>query len=79
MDNEFRLVVIKNENQNKEMWFLTNEFELSAKEIYDYYRKKWDIEVFFRFLKQDLNLSHLISRNKNGTEVIVDMTMIISM
>ncbi|MFN8363281.1 MAG: transposase [Cloacibacterium normanense] len=25
---------------------LTNEFELSAKEIADYYRKRWDIEVF---------------------------------
>jgi hypothetical protein len=79
VDNEFRLVVIKNENQNKEMWFLTNEFELSAKEISDYYRKRWDIEVFFRFLKQELNLSHLVSLNKNGIEVMVYMTMIASM
>lgn len=75
----FRLVVIKNEKKDKEFWFLTNEFELSAKEIADYYRKRWDIEVFFRFLKQELNLSHLVSINKNGIEVMIYMTMIASM
>lgn len=75
----FRLVVIKNEKKDKEFWFLTNEFELSAKKIADYYRKRWDIEVFFRFLKQELNLSHLVSMNKNGIEVMIYMTMIASM
>ena len=79
VETEFRLVIIKNEKTNKEFWFLTNEFELSAKEITDYYRKRWDIEVFFRFMKQELNLSHLVSLNKNGIEVMVYMTMIASM
>ncbi len=79
VQTEFRLVVIKNEKNDKEFWFLTNEFDLTAKEISDYYRKRWDIEVFFRFLKQELNLSHLVSMNKNGIEVMIYMTMIASM
>lgn len=79
VETGFRLVVIRNEKTGKKFWFLTNEFELSAKEIADYYRKRWDIEVFFRFLKQELNLSHLVSVNKNGIEVMVYMTMIASM
>ncbi len=79
VETEFRLLIIKNEKTQKEFWFLTNEFDLSAKEIADYYRKRWDIEVFFRFLKQELNLSHLVSMNKNGIEVMVYMTMIASM
>lgn len=79
VETAFRLVVIKNEKQNKEFWFLTNEFKLSAKEISDYYRKRWDIEVFFRFMKQELNLSHLVSLNKNGIKVMVYMTMIAAM
>ncbi|MFN8362718.1 MAG: transposase [Cloacibacterium normanense] len=58
---------------------MTNEFELSAKEIADYYRKRWDNSKFFRFLKQELNLSHLVSINKNGIEVMIYMTMIASM
>lgn len=79
VETEFRLVIIKNEKTEKEFWFLSNEFELSAKEISDYYRKRWDIEVFFRFLKQELNLTHLVSLNKNGIQVMVYMTMIASM
>lgn len=79
VEKDFRLVVIKSEKQNKEFWFLTNEFELSAREIAEYYRKRWDIEVFFRFLKQELNLSHLVSLNKNGIEVMVYITMIAAM
>ena len=79
VETHFRLVVIRNEKIKKEFWFLTNEFEQTAKEIADYYRKRWDIEVFFRFLKQELNLSHLVSLNKNGIEVMVYMTMIAAM
>lgn len=79
VETDFRLVVIKNEKTNKEFWFLTNEFELSAQQISDYYKKRWHIEVFFRFMKQELNLSHLVSLNKNGIEVMLYMTMIASM
>lgn len=79
VETDFQLVVIKNEKTCKEFWFITNEFELSAKEISDYYRKRWDIEVFFRFMKQELNLSYLVSLNKNGIQVMVYMTMIASM
>jgi IS4 transposase len=79
VETHFRLLVIKNGKTDKEFWFITNEFELSAREISDYYRKRWDIEAFFRFMKQELNLSHLVSLNKNGIEVIVYMTIIASM
>lgn len=79
VETELRLVVIKNARENKEFWFLTNDFELSPKEVADYYKSRWDIEVFFRFLKQELNLSHLVSLNKNGIEVMVYMTMIAAM
>ena len=40
--------------------------------------KRWDIEVFFRFMKKELNLSHQVSLNKNGIEVMVYITMIAS-
>ena len=46
--------------------FLTNLWELSAMQIAEIYRHRWDIEVFFRFLKQELNIKHLINRTFNG-------------
>jgi transposase len=80
VENKFRLVVVKNkENREKEFWFITNDFELTAKEVAQYYRKRWDIEVFFRFIKHELNVSHLVSLSKNGMEVMIYMTLIAAM
>jgi hypothetical protein len=80
LENKFRLLVVKNKEQpEKIFWFITNDFELTAKEVAEYYRRRWDIEVFFRFIKQELNVSHLVSLSKNGMEVMIYMTLIVAM
>lgn len=79
IETEFRLVVVKTKTDGKEYWLLTNDFKLSPKEIADIYRRRWDIEVFFRFIKQELNVSHLVSLNKNGMQVMIYVTMIVAM
>ena len=76
---EFRLITTINSEDGKEYWFLTNLTELSAEEVLGAYKKRWDIEVFFRFLKQELNFSHITSTNPNGIAVMMYMTMITSM
>lgn len=71
---------MQNKKQSENFfYFLTNDFELTAKEVADYYRRRWDIEVFFRFIKQELNVSHLVSLSKNDIEVMVYMTLIVAM
>lgn len=76
----FRLIVADSKTEpDKQFWFITNEFDLNAQEITDAYRSRWDIEVFFRFIKQELNVSHLVSLNKNGIQVILYMTLIVAM
>lgn len=76
----FRLVIANSKAEpGKQFWFITNEFDLTAKEIAEDYRRRWDIEVFFRFIKQELNVSHLISLNKNGIQVMLYMTLIVAM
>lgn len=76
----FRLIIAKSKNQpEKEFWFISNNFEYTAKEITQAYRRRWDIEVFFRFIKQELNVSHLVSLNKNGIQVMLYMTLIVAM
>ena len=62
-----------------EVYFITNDFDLSAKEVAEAYRRRWDIEVFYRFLKQNLCFSHLLSTNENGIKVILYMTLITAM
>ncbi|WP_462318531.1 transposase [Marinilabilia sp.] len=53
--------------------------ELSPKEIAQIYKQRWDIEVFFRFIKQELYASHFISVSKNGITVMLYMTLIAAM
>jgi len=60
-------------------YFITNDLELSQKEIADIYKQRWDIEVFFRFIKQELNASHFLSVSDNGIKVMLYMTLIASM
>ena len=80
IDTPFRLVVVKSKTkEDKGYWFLTNGFKLTAKEIAQAYRRRWEIEVFFLFLKQELNVSHLASLNNNGMQVILYMTLIVAM
>jgi hypothetical protein len=60
-------------------YFFTNNLELSPKEIADIYKQRWEIEVFFRFIKQELNASHFLSVSENGIKVMLYMTLIASM
>ncbi len=78
VDHPFRLIQTENET-GKPYWFLTNQFDLPAETILMIYRQRWDIEVFFRFLKQELNFKHLISTNENGIQVLLYMTLILAM
>ena len=69
VEEPLKLIVARSKDESAtEYWFITNDFELRPKEIANAYRRRWDIEVFFRFIKQELNASHLISLNKNGIE-----------
>jgi hypothetical protein len=59
--------------------FISNMQDEDAYTIAKIYKQRWEIEVFFRFLKQHLNLSHLVSRTPNGIKVMIYMTLISAM
>ncbi|MDH6359292.1 IS4 family transposase [Parabacteroides sp. PF5-9] len=79
VDEEFRIVRFTPDEAEKPITLITNMLNLSAAEIAQMYRRRWDIEVFFRFLKQELNFSHFLSLNENGIQVILYMTLITAM
>lgn len=49
--------------------FLTNQFELAALVIAQIYRRRWSIELFWRWLKQHLRLRGFFSNDPNGVRV----------
>lgn len=79
VEEDFRIIRFMPEDKKEAIVLITNILHLSAEEIALMYRRRWDIEVFFRFLKQELNFSHFLSLNDNGIGVILYMTMITAM
>lgn len=58
--------------------FITNIADLKETEITEIYRSRWDIEVFFKFIKQHLNFTHLLNRTENGIRVVMYVTMVVA-
>lgn len=74
----FRLIKALSKKTNETLLFLTNisVADLSAVEITEVYKKRWDIEVFFKFIKQHLHFKHFLNYSENGIKVMMYMTMI---
>ena len=71
-----RRIVAERIDTNETIVFITNNKELTAVEVTELYKRRWEIEVFFKFIKQLLNFKHLVSRNENGIQVILYVTLI---
>ncbi|MFQ5674509.1 MAG: IS4 family transposase [bacterium] len=56
--------------------FLTNEFDLDAKMIADIYKARWEIELFFKALKQNLKIKTFVGTSKNAVLTQIYIAMI---
>ena len=73
-----RLIKGTIDESGQKICFVTNMLEEEAYNITELYRERWEIEVFFKLIKQHLNVKHLVSRNENGMKVMIYMTMILA-
>ena len=46
--------------------FLTNNFKLAAKTIADIYKARWEVELFFKWIKQNLKIKSFVGASKNA-------------
>ena len=72
----YRVVRGMLDKSGEEVCFITNLMDEDAYAIAAWYKQRWEIEVFFKFIKQHLHASHLVSRTENGMKVMIYMTMI---
>ena len=54
---------------NKQFWIATNRFDLTAEEVAQVYKLRWNIETFFGWWKRHLKVYHLIARSEHGLMV----------
>lgn len=75
----FRRVValVEVDGRVQEMTFLTNHLEWSAQTVADLYRCRWQIEVFFKQIKQTLQLADFLGQSANAVRWQVWMALLV--
>lgn len=66
-----RRVVYYDEEQGREFVFLTNNFVLPALMVAELYRSRWQIELFFKWLKQHLKIKKFWGTSENAVRIQV--------
>ncbi len=63
---QLRRIGYRNLETGKHYVFLTNNFKLSAKTIADIYKARWQVELFFKWIKQNLKIKSFVGTSKNA-------------
>ena len=60
----------------KVLRILTNDLDAPAQEIADIYKRRWQIELFFRWVKQTLKIKHFLGRSENAVRIQITVALI---
>ncbi len=63
---QLRLIRYFDEERKKTLTFLTNNFKLAATTIARIYKSRWQIELFFKWIKQNLKIKSFLGTSKNA-------------
>lgn len=77
--SEIRMVRYHDSEHDKLYVFITNNFELSAQEIADIYKERWQIELFFKWIKQNLKIKTFWGTSKNAVFIQIWVALIVSL
>jgi hypothetical protein len=71
-----RIVHVYKEDENKIIAIITNQLEWEANTISELYRKRWDIEQFFKALKQNLQVKTFVGTSENAVKSQIYIALI---
>jgi hypothetical protein len=60
----------------KVLRLFTNDLAASAQEIADLYKRRWEIELFFRWIKQTLKIRHFFGTSENAVRIQIITALI---
>jgi IS4 transposase len=69
-------IIKTHDTEGKPVIILTNDFKLTAREISDIYRYRWQIELFFKWLKQHCQIKHFYGLSQQAVENQVFIALI---
>ena len=73
---DLRRVKIRREEDGKTLVFISNDLKRTATEIAALYKSRWQIELFFKWIKQNLKIKRFIGRSENAVKIQVLTAMI---
>lgn len=75
-EQKLRLVHVYKQDENKVIEIITNNLEWSARTIADLYKKRWDIELFFKAMKQNLQIKTFLGTSENAVKSQIYIALI---
>jgi hypothetical protein len=75
MSDAVREVRVKTET-GKILRLLSNDLDASAQEIADLYKRRWAIELFFRWVKQTLKITRFLGTSENAVRIQIAVALI---
>jgi IS4 transposase len=60
----------------KELRILTNDLDAPADDIADLYKRRWQVELFFRWIKQTLRITHFLGTSENAVRIQIAVALI---
>jgi IS4 transposase len=69
---EIRVII----DTGKMLRIVTNDLDAPAEEIADLYKQRWQIELFFRWVKQTLRIKHFIGVSENAVRTQIAVALI---
>ena len=73
----FRLVTVYKADENKVIHLITNQIDWQAITIADLYKKRWDIEIFFKLMKQNLQIKTFVGTSENAVKSQIFVSLIV--
>ena len=64
-----RRIVVHRPDKDKPLILATNDLERTAEEIAELYKMRWGIELFFKWLKQNLKIKRFLGRSDNAVRI----------
>jgi IS4 transposase len=75
MSKRVREITVMNDS-GKLLRIFTNDLKASAREIADLYKRRWAIELFFRWVKQTLKINHFVGVSENAVRIQITVALI---
>ncbi len=75
MSQLVREITVMNDT-GKMLRIFTNDLKANAREIADLYKRRWAIELFFRWVKQTLKINHFVGVSENAVRIQITVALI---